>query len=527
MSIHASYAKWLDDYAFIDDKGMVRIHRGAPDMNTYNWETHMPPGMLQLRRMALCMATHKRLASSSRLSQLSSDVLQCIGEMSERQNAFPALWSLAHHDIVQICRQQIFSGRFNCMAFLCKNGDVFRIGSNQIGMSLSEEDSKFENVPGYETTVRVPREFTGGEKVIQICLFRRSICMLTENGHIFFFDSPGFLNSSSNSAQIPPSFYRLDNENLKIVMISACGDSALLVLTECGNLFYHDQRGVTHISEWENDDVGTPAVKERIVYVSSYHHSYAFVTESGQLFTGCHIAKIISNVATSQVIKFYGHLGHGSNDPIPHDRPRRVENFLMPAKDRFYKVVMGFQTLCALTEFGQVWVCGWNKDGRLGIPNNGNPYHVYNLTRFSQKHFAGKKIIDIHTSSFQSLAVDEDHNLWMWGKSFKNHKSTASETPHVIPGVKVSSGTTPDMPQDKIEPLCRLFGNGPSFVKQRALAFAMGSHQDLGLQSTIQMLKPDLIRSIFEKSLEEDDSEQDGLEDDDSEENESEDDYNF
>ena len=70
--------------------------------------------------------------------------------------------------------------------------------------------------------------------------------------------------------------------------------------------------------------------------------------------------------------------------------------------------------LCSilLTQNGEIYTCGWSSGGGLGL-------NMQSASRFTQIETLKTKIIEIATGRDFTLCIDENHDLWSWGRN--NH----------------------------------------------------------------------------------------------------------
>ena len=477
----------------------------------------------QDRWLAVMSMFHDRLGGDSRWQGIPPEIMPQVmtyAQELEQKEEFQFVWMLQDETIVQVCAQSPDAPTHiseyehdGFTAMLSKTGTVFISGYLPHSSFWMYESGIFWH-PRNSTPKAIPLQATDGEKVIQICSSKCKLGMVTEKGNVFFLVSNNatFFSFPDQHADYVELKRHRDEDNTLSVRLKApenfCmiafGHDFMLALTKNGQLFHYS------FSEPSSTEIKLEtSPRDKIVYISAKNSYYACITSSGKLFT----------CGGSKTQTFLGYLGHGASDVI--SKPTQVPNPNMDMesifstgnanqsqaldiRDRFFKVVCGTEAMFALTETGEVWACGLNKDQRLGFgfkqtKRDGRvpkyPYHQYNLVKI--EGFGGKKIFDIDSCGIHSLAVDEDGNLWRWGMQKKTQQGFWSETKFfdmqettMLPNIKIKNGVTRDMLQYNFEPLRRLCGNGPEYIQEMAMGFTMGMHKN-------NFFDPDTLQNIW------------------------------
>ncbi|KAJ3345053.1 Regulator of chromosome condensation [Kappamyces sp. JEL0680] len=126
-----------------------------------------------------------------------------------------------------------------------------------------------------------------------------------------------------------------------------------------------------------------------------------------------------SNAIFSFGLNNYGQLGLGDLDE--HDIPDLVEGI---TEEHEIKSIGGGEHYTAiLTSNGEVWVCGRNDSGQLGLPSADFAEHNSTATKLASL----PKIKQISCGAAFSLAVTEDNNLYAWGYGEMGQLANGSE----------------------------------------------------------------------------------------------------
>lgn len=110
---------------------------------------------------------------------------------------------------------------------------------------------------------------------------------------------------------------------------------------------------------------------------------------------------------------FHGELGLGNTNHInnPHKVMLGDVGDIMYSRD-IVSISCGNNFTLALTKFGDIYSCGDNLFGQLGLGSS----HKYGYILYPQKIDINSKIISINTGAFYTFAVDVYGEIYFWGQ---------------------------------------------------------------------------------------------------------------
>jgi len=127
-----------------------------------------------------------------------------------------------------------------------------------------------------------------------------------------------------------------------------------------------------------------------------------------------------------------GQLGDGTT--TDRDGPVLISGGVRFGGKKIVTVNAGIQHSFAIDEEGKVWAWGYNDYGQLGdgtIVQKSMPVLISDGVRFG-----GKKIVTVDAGYNHSLAIDEDGNVWVWGRNnvyqLGDGTTSARNTPTLI-----------------------------------------------------------------------------------------------
>ena len=353
--------------------------------------------------------------------------------------------------------QVVANGGFSLA--LDREGNIWTWGQN-INGQLGNGDSG-----GYGKNVLIPTRITNGIKYTQIETTTNGGVALDSEGNIWTWGSNSYGqlgNGSKGEAVLVPT--KVTN-GVKYTQISG-GSSNVLALDSEGNLWtwgynYHGQLG--NGLSGTNANVLVPTkITNGIKYtqISAGIHCLALDNEGniwswgynsdGQLGNGLEgedvliPTKVTNGTKYIQIEVGYGRnslaldsegniWSWGDNGDGELGNGKRKENVLIPTKvtsgKKYVQISTGNGTSLALDEEGNIWGCGENDYGQLGLEQTAMYWTQTTV-----------KLNKISTNGEDSAGLDEKGNIWTWGSSSGGQLGNGSKGEDVLVQTKVTDG---------------------------------------------------------------------------------------
>lgn len=205
------------------------------------------------------------------------------------------------------------------------------------------------------------------------------------------------------------------------VMTVGCGDKHMLLVTESGVVYMAGDNCCGQLGNGRKDikrskdfnpvmfPTGPPPVISK-VGCGPYHT--VVVSTEGKVLTWGGGA--------------YGRLGHNNTETMW--APKQIRNF---GGTQVVSVAVGqFQT-GAVTEGGELYMCGGNQDGQLGL---GNKEEHLVLTKVgSGNDFGNEKVNMVACGHTHTLALTETGDVWSWGSGSNGCLGLPDNTTRLVP----------------------------------------------------------------------------------------------
>ena len=232
-------------------------------------------------------------------------------------------------------------------------------------------------------------------------------------------------NSDSEARQgIPTKSAWLAKQKLKAI---ECGQFTTAAVTEGGELYMWGlneagQLGRGEFATSNSDGPRRVVLDGQVASVSiGYGHVLA-LTKDGRVF--------------SWGKNFYGQLGLG--DHRDKSSPQEITHF---SDDRIVHIAAGQYHSMALSDTGEVYAWGYNRDHELGLSED-------NMDRVLPQHvpdLKGKRISHLAAGGYHSLAISEDGLLYTWGLNNYGQLGRVAENFGRVPALaSITTGVTED-----------------------------------------------------------------------------------
>ena len=322
---------------------------------------------------------------------------------------------------------------FNSCLALDREGNIWSWGQNARGQLGNGEI-------GFDKDVLIPTKITNGIKYTQIETTESGGVALDSDGNIWTWGSNSYGelgNGLKGEAVLVPT--KVTN-GVKYTQISG-GSSNVLALDSEGNLWtwgynYHGQLGNGSIGRNANVLVPTKITNGiKYTQISADVHCLALDNEGniwswgynsgGQLGNGLEgedvliPTKVTNGTKYIQIEVGYGRnslaldnegniWSWGENDDGALGNGKRKENVLIPTKvtsgKKYVQISAGYENSLALDEEGNIWGCGENDYGQLGLEQTAMYWTQTTV-----------KLNKISTNGEDSAGLDEKGNIWTWG----------------------------------------------------------------------------------------------------------------
>ncbi|KAL6076588.1 negative regulation of SNARE complex assembly, variant 2 [Balamuthia mandrillaris] len=268
--------------------------------------------------------------------------------------------------------------------------------------------------------VDIPSSMTFHPIIKKVACGRHHICAVTDGGVLYVWgeNQYGQLGLAGESLEaftfISPQSIPVLNSHT--VVDVACGDFHTFARTALGQVFAwgRGDRGQLGLG----DDLGRnepTLVTDNLVGVSIR-------------MIACGHAHTVLMTDTREVYV----CGAGDNGQLMLGRCKDV---LVPTKvetvpKNVCQIAVGHSHTVLLTESGDVFVCGNNESGQLGLSTQAFPPYEINLTTVEALH--GKRIKKIACGAFHTVALTDLDNVYVWGSGLRardtasRHKSSSN-----------------------------------------------------------------------------------------------------
>lgn len=373
-------------------------------------------------------------------------------------------------------------------AVLTDEGTMYTRGRNEFGeLGLGDNDDR-------ETFVLVPPNLFGGEKLRTVtCGFDHTVAV-TDSGKVYSFGcgensllglaSPHENQSFPRLVDLKPSWE--DGGDVEIVMVSA-GTSHTMALSRDGKVYVWGQNQYGQLGINDTLSRQTPVKLEPslfqndpVVFIAAGPFHSAAVTRNGLLFTwGCNRD---------------GQLGISASQPYQNcHTPQLVTNL---QGSPVSTVSCGYQHTLVVAVAGDVWACGNNNWGALGL---GVIEHInHTVGQFQRVEVGGEHIMTTAASHMVSALVTESGKVLLSG----NVASKALE----MPGQNLALASFTVRSLNTLAG--KRIGRCHRLESQHALALCMGQHPRLSTRdgagavvSPLFTLKEELIGMIARLSI--------------------------
>tara|TARA_B100001142_G_scaffold321015_1_gene367042 strand:- start:7678 stop:9135 length:1458 start_codon:yes stop_codon:yes gene_type:complete len=375
--------------------------------------------------------------------------------------------------------RQIATGRYHT-GMVTEDGDLFMCGRGENGLGLGDENDR-------TTPTLVARALFDNEAVLMVACGISHTAVATEIGGVYTFGKgvDGMLGHGDEQDQlaprrVPAAGFRpngsAEGPDERVVMV-ATGCSHTVALSEAGHVFTWGWNSDGQLGHNNRAKQLAPRQveagrfgSEKVVFVAAGGDRTVAVTAGGRLYTWGYSG--------------YGQLGHGDTDS------RLVPTLVGEPTGPAFAGSAVAMAACAgghtlvVTQDGALWVCGFGRDGQLGL-NHRNDRYVFE--RVGQGAFGGARVVAAAAGRYISVAVTEDGALWTWGASVSGQLGHGDEERRLVP-TRVAAASTHFSRIGRCLPL----------PTDHALAFTMCTHGRLGHNSLIRVLEgePGLLTII-------------------------------
>ena len=375
------------------------------------------------------------------------------------------------------------------------DGELFMCGDNKHGqLGLGK-------LPHRTTPTLLKRPLFRGEAIAMVACGDACTGALTEGGSVYTFGSGnhGALGHGDKLSQSKPT--RVQGLAGKKIVMVAVGGAHMVALSDQGHVYTwgddeckqlgHGDRGL-QVQPRQVDPKWFPA-GDAVVFIAAGSKHTAAVTASGRLYTW----------------------GGGGATGQYETEDKKVPTLVPP--DTFQgasvvSVACGHKHTLALTAGGQLWACGWNRDGQLGLGDE-EDRTVFervdetcfflpggNKTGAHDQAFKGQKVVAVSAGVFHSMAVTADGTLYGLGSSQQYALGHGPRSFNLMYG-----GPSFERPLEIVHStlrdarIGRFLGTQPK-ADDFALAFAMSLHARLGAGSVASGIEEGLVQMILDQS---------------------------
>ena len=245
------------------------------------------------------------------------------------------------------------------------------------------------------------------------------------------------------SRTIPtPITSTVNNFHLNKIVSVVAGDNHTLFLTDTGKVWACGKNSDGQLGLGDNVDRNIPTeitsaiaplfYPNKIVYIAAGNSHTIFLTDEGKVWVCGKNSE--------------GQLGLGDNTSrnIPTALISPSENFYL---NKIVSVACGFSHNVFLTDTGQIWVCGDNSEGQLGLGDNFPRNIPINILTISEL-FPYYKIISIACGKYHTVLLSDTRVVWTFGKNSNGQLGNNSTTPYIP--VAITSAIAPAFYTNKI-----------------------------------------------------------------------------
>lgn len=354
---------------------------------------------------------------------------------------------------------------YHSIFFLTRSGQVYTCGDNKED-SLCLGDTKNRKTP---TLIKDLDQF----QITNIQCNHTSTYFITQSGRVHVFlgsEIKKILNlpSEKTCKKQLASNKLIPIENEYIIYIAQLHSKSYL-LTQSGRLFLGDSLSPNEYhtySEQHEMDNTNPPIFTKIIHTQRYGY---ILTQSGQVYA-------------------YGHnsagdlgLGHTNDTPIP-ELIKTLEN------KRIIKIITKHSSSFFIAETGQVYACGQNEDSQLGVGNNHHYKTPKQLDALIQEH-----IINIEISLDATYFLTKSGQVYACGSN-RHGQLGLGDTK--IQNIPTSIYAFKNDPVIQIE--SNPSGEASYFLTQSGQVYVCGNneHGQLGLGDTENRNTPTLIHTL-------------------------------
>jgi alpha-tubulin suppressor-like RCC1 family protein len=343
-----------------------------------------------------------------------------LGDGSTSQRTTPVLVNtstFAGNKIIQVS-----AGGYSLA--LDENGNVYAWGPNSYGQ-LGDGSTIQKTTP-----VLVNTSTFAGNKIIQVSAGSGHSLALDENGNVYAWGENlnGKLGDGSTDQRTIPVLVNTSTfAGNKIIYVGA-GVGNSLVIDEFDHVYTWGRNtfGEVGIGSYESMfttpkkvyNYGVLYPKSIFKISGSYDYSLALDT-NGQIYSWGYYEFLGIDVHNNQNRHF----------PVEVNTSTFINNIV--------DIDVGLAHSLALDENGNVYSWGYNSSGQLG---DGSTSQKTTPVLVNTSTFAGNKIIQISASSFHSLALDENGNVYAWGENLNGQLGDGSTSQKTTP-VLVNTST--------------------------------------------------------------------------------------
>ena len=268
----------------------------------------------------------------------------------------------------------------------------------------------FKTIEEFTTVIYVTDDRTTGKYGIR-CLKRPGLysCGWNDYGQL------GLGPSNTDDKNIPTLIENIS----KIVKISCGGMFHSLFLTSDGQVYSCGRNHKGQLGLGNYDDYYIPKLIDdlyniNIIKISAGGYHSLFLTDGGDVY--------------SCGYNYSGQLGLDNNNN--QNRPRLIQNFYNNTSYIKYgditiiEISTGSYHSLFLTDGGDVYSCGYNYFGQLGLGNNNNEKKPTLIQYFYNNddetvNYNEIKIIKISAGSYHSLFLTDDGNVYSCGYNYR------------------------------------------------------------------------------------------------------------
>lgn len=382
----------------------------------------------------------------------------------------------------EVAVQQVAAG-VDFTAVVTSSGQLHMCGTNTAGQ-LGRPDrnaTAWGLVPGFGNMHQASMVACGDEHTV----------VLTKTGTVFtfghdeampvIFETNQMLHFGRVPQAIPRETFQMQKQTLEPIVMVAAGQNNTIVVSSKGSVYCwgNNNHNVLGIGQ----EFGTTPTKidpahfqnELVTKVAIGDGHAAAITAEGGLFTwGCE-----GLVDTEQA-----QLGRGKSGSETQHMPTRFD---WPWQGNAVDVACGSKHTLVVTDKGELWGCGNNEYGQLGLGAHDMNIR-YTFCRIGERDFEDSKVTAVAAGGNKSITVTEDGGIWEFG---------VRDFDISDPGVITRFDT-----EYKAKVLV---------LNHRKLAFVMGMHERLcklsGSTSVVRSLSDMTAMKILEWVLDAEDNE--------------------